>query len=233
MKKAIVFDMDGVIFDTEEIYERAWIKTARKFKMKNFEEFICSFRGATIKDIKKFIDENYSGTVSSDECIKYFKRKCTNKIIMKWLPLKPGVRELLKYLKKNNYTIALATSNSSKVTKLFLNMTRLQHYFDAVVTGNMVEKGKPAPDIYIRACMEIGVNPKECIAIEDSFNGVRSAHNAGMNVIMVPDKIMPTKEIEVLIYGEFKSLIDVKKFLEESVIEVDRSMYGFMGMRPQ
>lgn len=224
MLNSVIFDMDGVLFDTEKIYDKAWMMTARKFGLKNLEELICNFRGTTVSDVKKIIDKSYNDTVLSEKCIKYFRKKCTETIIMHGLPLKPGVREILKYLKESNFRIALATSNSRKVTKLFLMMSRLANYFDTIITGDMVEKGKPAPDIYVRACMEIGRSPEECIVIEDSFNGIKAAYSAKIKVVMVPDQVMPTAEINKLLFTTCESLFGVKNIIEENINEIKTLM---------
>lgn len=95
----------------------------------------------------------------------------------------------------------------------YLKEVNILEYFSVIVTGDMIEKGKPEPDIYLRACKEVDKEPKNCIAIEDSFNGIKSAYRANMNVIMVPDVVQPTEEISKMLYKKLDTLLDVKEFL--------------------
>lgn len=215
MIKSIVFDMDGVLFDTEKVCGEAWKSVGRKLNIKNIEYLISSCRGINEEDTKKFIEKNYEGKVSGDECMMLFKESCKDIVQKSGVPVKTGVYELLEYLKENNYNIALATSTNRETVIGYLKEVKIFKYFNAIITGDMIEKGKPEPDIYLRACKEIEKNPEDCIAIEDSFNGIKSAYRAGMKVIMVPDLLQPTEEIKKLLFKKFNSLFDVKKFLEE------------------
>ena len=131
-------------------------------------------------------------------------------------PVKEGVREILEYLKENGYIIGMASSSSKESVMGHLKETGLEKYFRAVITGDMVEHSKPDPDIYLKACEELGVTPTNVVAIEDSHNGVRSAYRAGMKPVMVPDLIEPTPEIEAMLYGKFYSLLDVLDYMKNN-----------------
>ena len=129
------------------------------------------------------------------------------------LPLKPGIRELLEYLKENDYKIGLASSTREAVVSQQLIDAGLRPYFDNLTCGDMLKKSKPEPDIYLMACEKLEVLPEEAIAIEDSFNGIRSAYRAGMFPIMVPDLLQPDDEMRELSGKIFEDLFKVKDWL--------------------
>ena len=130
--------------------------------------------------------------------------------------MKTGVREILNFLQEAGYKIGLASSTKYESVIHHLETTGIREYFSVIVTGNMVEHSKPQPDIYLLACEKLGVKPDEAYAIEDSPNGIRAAHRAGMKPIMVPDMIKPDEEMKELSYQIFENLIEVKDFLAKT-----------------
>jgi HAD superfamily hydrolase (TIGR01509 family) len=125
------------------------------------------------------------------------------------LPLKKGVKELLAYGKAQGYKMAVATSSSREYAMGNLIRAGIDPYFDSVICGDMVKKAKPDPEIYQKACESLGIQPEYCMAFEDAPGGILSAHQAGMQVIMVPDLVQPTEEIRKLTYRVCDSLADV------------------------
>ena len=130
------------------------------------------------------------------------------------VPVKAGVRELLAFLRESGISVALATSTARPLAEKYLRQTEIIGYFDQIVTGDMVKNGKPAPDIYLMACEMLGTAPAEAIAVEDSYNGIRSAHAAGMIPVMVPDLLVPTAEMQALSGAILPSLTDVIDWLK-------------------
>ena len=126
--------------------------------------------------------------------------------------MKPGVRELLDWLKENGWTVGLASSTRRSSVLNHLEQAGIRDYFSTVITGDMVEHSKPQPDIYLMACRELGADPTEAYAIEDSPNGIRSAHAAGMFPLMVPDMIAPDEEMRRLSSCIFKDLFEVLEY---------------------
>ena len=129
------------------------------------------------------------------------------------LPIKTGVREILAFLKENGWNIGLASSSRYESVMNHLKRAEIADYFSVVVTGDMVEHSKPQPDIYLLACEKLGVRPEAAYAIEDSPNGIRAAHAAGMKPLMVPDMIEPDQEMQRLSFWIGKDLLEVKNFL--------------------
>ena len=130
------------------------------------------------------------------------------------MPEKPGLRALLSWLRDSAVKTAIATSSERRFVDFYMAHADLEHPFDAIVTGDQVARSKPEPDIFLRAAAELGVSPADCVALEDSYNGIKAAHAAGMRPVMVPDLLPPTPEVERLLYRRVDSLNDVIPILE-------------------
>lgn len=217
MIESVVFDMDGVLFDTERVCSLVWSQVGKEIGLKDIDYAITACVGLNSRDTKEVFLKQYG----SDFDYEDFRERSNllfHKIIeSEGLPMKPGVVELLHFLQDSNYKIALASSTNKTNVLKYLESAGIAHYFQAVVTGDMVTKGKPDPEIYLKACGELGSSPECCIAVEDSPNGLKSAFGAGMKPVMVPDLIQPDGEIKKLLYGKFDSLLEVKDFLDNRV----------------
>lgn len=130
------------------------------------------------------------------------------------LPVKKGVRELLEYLKEKQIKTAIASSTKGPLVRKHLERTGLSGYFQEIVSGDMVEKSKPEPDIYLKACEAVGVLPENAMGIEDSFNGIRAVAAAGMTAVMVPDMVQPDEEIRQIYDYCVQDLLEVKELIE-------------------
>lgn len=214
--KAVIFDMDGVIFDSERCVVECWKVVAEKYKIPNIEPVLMKCLGVTYEESKKIFLENYGDDFPYDAWKKERSDLYHERYDGGRLPLKPGIKELLAYLREHGYKIGLASSTREAIVSRQLVDAGLREYFDNLTSGDMLERSKPEPDIYLMACEKLGVKPEEAIAIEDSYNGVRSAYRAGMFPIMVPDLVEPDGEMETLAGRIFDNLIDVKKWLEET-----------------
>lgn len=213
--KAVVFDMDGVIFDSERKVVECWKVVAEKYGIKDIEKLCRMCLGTNSAETKRIALEFYGGDFPYDEykseaSALYFERYSDGR-----LPMKPYVKELLEYLKSRGLKIALASSTRSAVVLSQLENAGILPYFDKVVCGDMVSHSKPHPEIFLKACEELCVAPESAIAIEDSYNGIRAAHAAGMRPIMVPDMAEPTEEMEKLAEAILPSLNEVIGYLEK------------------
>ncbi|MBE5858429.1 MAG: HAD family phosphatase [Lachnospiraceae bacterium] len=192
---AVVFDMDGVIFDSERAVMNCWLKLADKYGIKNIEKPYLACTGTTVQKTKQIMLEAYGDDFPYDEYAKEASRMYHEKYDGGRLPMKSGVLEILDFLKNNGKKIALASSTGRQTVINQLRDAKILDYFDEVITGDMVSKSKPEPDIFLLACEKIGVEPNRAYAIEDSYNGIRAAFRGGLRPIMVPDLLPADQEM--------------------------------------
>ena len=212
--QAVVFDMDGVIFDTERLVIEFWKEVAKKHNIPNVEHTCIQCLGTNRVRTREIFLENYGADFPYDP----YRTEVTELFNTHYkgvpLPTKPGVRELLSYLQEQDIKVGLASSTAQHLVRDEIGTAGLLPYFQTLVCGDMVEHSKPAPDIFLKACEILNADPTKSIAIEDSFNGIRSAHCAGMTPIMVPDQVQPTDEIRALAFHVMPSLLDVLNWLK-------------------
>lgn len=214
MINSVIFDMDGILFDSERIYTKAWFRVGERMRLHDIDGSVTYCIGRNIRDTRSFLLDKYGPEFP---CLQFSEdiREAFQEIVAEeGLPLKTGVHELLSWLKDSSTKLGLATSTSRKSAMAHLEGADLTRYFPVIVTGDMIQNGKPDPEIYLQACQKLGVLPGDTYAIEDSPNGIKSAHAAGLRVIMVPDLISPTPEIEKLLLEKFDTLLDVKAYFE-------------------
>ncbi len=211
--KAIIFDKDGTLHDTEKVYLRAWKAAAEEFGgISDIEDTVRDCTGTTIPWIAEYWKKKYPDIPFED----YLPRRQFHYfgILEKGVPVKEGAHEVLSYLKVHGYRIGMATSTPYATVKEHLERTGMTDYFDAIVTGDMIENGKPAPDIYLLAARRLGVEPADCIGVEDSTNGILSIHAAGMRPVMIPDLVEPTPEVEALVWRKLTGISELIPLLE-------------------
>lgn len=214
MIRGVVFDMDGVLFDTERISRDSWIFTAERWGIQGIEEVYVRVIGVNHHDGVDILHDAYGADFDCERFMEDCHLKMEEMLEKDGIPVKAGVRELLSYLKTNHYPVAICSSTSVPVILDHLKVTGLAEYFDQIVGGNMVKHSKPQPDIYLKACEVLGQKPEECLAIEDSPNGIRAASRAGLIPVMVPDLVAPTEELRQLSFRIEKDLLKVKAWLE-------------------
>ena len=193
--EAVVFDMDGVIFDSERAVMNCWLELAQKYDIKDIEKPYFACVGTTMTRTREIMLETYGEDFPYDEYARESSLMYHEKYDGGKLPMKPGVMELLSYLKGKGKKIALASSTRRETVTNQLRWAEIIDYFDVIICGDMVARSKPAPDIFIKACQELGVSPESTYAIEDSYNGIRAAHAGQLRPIMVPDLLEANDEM--------------------------------------
>lgn len=214
--RTVIFDMDGVLFDTEKLCQDSWIAVAEERGLPGMEEIFPRCIGLNANDSRQVVLGAYGQDFGYDDFRKRASEWFWEYIENNGLPMKPGVNELLRWLKENGWTVGLASSTRGESVRKCLERAGIRDYFEEVVTGDMVEHSKPLPDIYLLACSRLGAEPAESYAIEDSPNGIRSAHAAGMHPLMVPDMIAADEEMKRLSEKIFNDLGGVLEFFRES-----------------
>lgn len=214
--KAVIFDMDGVIIDSEWLVADCWKMIGQKYGIKDVEELCKKCLGlnkeATIKVFLEHYGSGFPYERYKKEMADLFHQRAGTE-----LTLKPGAKELLLWLRQKGYRIGLATSTRESVAKPELERLEVLSFFDEVVCGDMLKKSKPEPDIYLMACDRLHIPSEESYAIEDSYNGIRAAYSANMKAIMVPDMIPPNEEMREKSTVILENLIEVKKWMEKNV----------------
>lgn len=215
--EAVVFDMDGVLFDTERVYTEAWYEVGGNHNMKDLDEVVLHCVGLNHTDARNYFKEKYGQDFPVEQFTNETSKRFQELIEENGLPIKPGVLEMLKYLKDKGIKTAVASSSKRENIERHLSEAGFLKYFQYLIGGDMVEHGKPHPDIYSKACKGLGVLPGHAIAVEDSPNGIRSASGAGIKTIMIPDLIEPTSEIEALLYNKFDNMHQMHEFFKDNI----------------
>lgn len=215
MIKGLISDMDGVILDSEKLYVRFWCEAGQlcgyPFERRHALGIRSMARPYAIERLQGWFGADFDYDKVRDKRVELMDAY----VAAHGIEAKPGARELLSYLKENDYRVALATATAKPLAERYLERLDLLKYFDVIASARMVALGKPAPDIYIYAAEQLGLQPSECIALEDSPNGIRSAHAAGCRTVMVPDLDAPTGEVKPLLYAVADGLGDVIRLLQK------------------
>ena len=221
MVSGIIFDMDGVLIDSERQSNEGWLWAAGQLGVDMPMWLIDSFKGAPAELCCKFFDDYYKGVIDYWEA-KELRTQHVYKIReTEGIPVKKGVKDIFEYIRNNGLKCAVATSTRRESAEKTLHEIGVWDYLDAVVYGDEVERGKPEPDIFLRAAKAIGVNPSEAVVVEDSINGIKAGYAAGMRVVHIPDTIAIDDDIRKLTYmvcDDLNGLIDVVESINKPVI---------------
>ena len=221
MVSGIIFDMDGILIDSERQSNEGWLWAAGQLGVDMPMWLIDSFKGAPAELCCKFFDDYYKGVIDYWEA-KELRTQHVYKIReTEGIPVKNGVKDIFEYIRNNGLKCAVATSTRRESAEKTLHEIGVWDYLDAVVYGDEVEHGKPEPDIFLRAAKAIGGNPSEAVVVEDSINGIKAGYAADMRVVHIPDTIAIDDDIRKLTYmvcADLNGLIDVVESINKPVI---------------
>ena len=208
--KGAIFDMDGLLFDTENIYQEIWNELAAENGVTLGADFVGDICGTSGAHMCRVIEKHYGvadGSIIMEECMKRVRQK-----LKVHVPKKAGAERIVKAFCDKDIRLAVASSSYPEQIESNLKLAGMRGYFDVVVSGKEVKHGKPAPDIFLLAAERIGCTPETCYVFEDSENGIRAGKAAGCTAIMIPDVLAPSEKIKKLVDGIYESL---DEFVEE------------------
>ena len=214
MIKAVLFDMDGTLIDTEKYYRKFWPIAMAEFGYHMTDEQVLSMRSLGRPFAPARLKEWFG------EELDYYAIRARRTEIMEecldqvGIQLKLGAVEILEELRRRGILAAVATATPLERTEKYLNLTGIRPYFSKIISATQVKEGKPSPDIYLYACEQLGLAPKDCMAVEDAPNGILAAYRAGLRVVMVPDQTAPSDEDRKYLYKSVDRLDQLTTCLE-------------------
>ncbi|QUM89198.1 HAD family phosphatase [Moritella sp. 36] len=214
--QAAIFDMDGLLLDTERVCKGIFEEACASLSIPFLENVYLDIIGRNSQGIEKVIRAGYGSDLDYPVLHDAWRIRYNAVVKHQAIPVKDGVVELLTWLKNNNIPTAVATSTQQDVATIKLKLAGLDHFFDNLTTGCEVKNGKPDPEIYLLAAGRLNIHPEQCLAFEDSNNGVLSAVSANMQTFQIPDLVQPSAEVLTLGHTVSASLLDVLKILKQS-----------------
>lgn len=212
--KAVIFDMDGVLIDTERISFNAFKEVLSGYNYEMSEAFYLTMIGRNIKSIKELMMDEYGSEFPFEEVYEKKVKIAVDTIERDGVIVKPGVHEIVNYLRENNFKIAVATSTRRERAHYLLEQVGIKDKVNYIICGDQVENSKPDPEIFLKAAKGLGIAPENCMVIEDSDAGILAASRAGMIGINIPDMKMPDENMKKLAFKICSNLLEVKTYLE-------------------
>lgn len=214
MIKAIIFDMDGLMIDSERVTFECYQEILKGMDLTMDEEFYKTLLGKPLKGIYQRFYDVYGNDFPIEDVIKDVHALMAKRFETEGVPIKTGLKSLLEYLKENNYKTIVATSSNRDRVDTILSQAQITDYFDDSICGDEVTKGKPNPEVFLKSCQKLDVNVDEAIVLEDSEAGIQASYDAGIKVICIPDMKYPEKQYEEKTFKILKDLNDVTEYLK-------------------
>jgi HAD superfamily hydrolase (TIGR01509 family) len=215
MLEAVIFDSDGLLFDSERIVQIAWNVAGNRLGYGNIGEQIVHTLGCNRVWREAYFRKIYGEDFPAETFQAYNREAFYEYVQAHGIPTKPGVQTLLEFLKEKKIPMAVATSASRDYAQGNLERAGLLPYFQGLLCGDMVTKGKPDPEIYLKSCQMIGADPQRCLALEDAPKGLESAHRAGLKTIMIPDMLPYTEAYAPYVTAHFPRLDAAIPFISQ------------------
>ncbi len=212
---AVILDMDGLMLDTERLARIAWDRAMADWGHTIPDEVYYRLIGRTVRDVGELLREALAADLPFEEIAERKRQYIDEEIARHGIPVKPGVFELLDWIEQVGLKKATATSTFREVAMRKLTLAGLQDRFDAIVCGDDVRRGKPAPDIFLAAASRLEAPASQCVVLEDSEPGIEAAQAAGMTALLVPDLKPPPEPAAARAYRVFPSLFEARAFLAD------------------
>lgn len=196
--QAVIFDIDGLMLDTEAISKRSWGSVMAPAGYALTDEVYHQMIGRTEADVRHLLADVFGSQFPFDEMYHRREDRFHELVTNEGIPLKPGLLDLLAFVEAEKLGKAVASSTYAKLAELKLTIAGIRQHFQIIVTGDQVRRGKPAPDLFLEAARQLGIAPAACVVLEDSQAGIRAAHAAGMRSVLVPDMQPPGDEVRAL-----------------------------------
>lgn len=216
MKKGAIFDQDGLMFDTEAIFGLAWAEAAERLGVVIPEGFHAAVSGSSGEGMKRIIRDWIPGVDSG--ALMSLVLQISYGMQSRSLPEKPGLHEILGFFRSRGVKLAVASSSHRAPIERNLEKSGVRPYFEAVISGEELSRGKPDPEAFLTAAARLGLPPEDCYVFEDSFNGVRAGHAAGCCTIMIPDLIPPDEEIAKCYDACFPDLLTALEEIKKGTV---------------
>ena len=213
--KAVLFDMDGLMFDTETLALRAWDYAGKQMGFSPDPEMTLKITGINGADARKVVETYLGSNIDHKQIFRLMEQYYNFTFQHEGIPIKEGLGELLDYLRRREIPAAVATSSGRNRTERNLELAGVSGFFGAIVCGNEVARGKPHGDIYLNAANLLGKDTKECLVLEDSPNGIKAGIDAGCVTIAIPDICVLSEELLGRCAAVLPNLREVVKFLEQ------------------
>ena len=214
MLELVIFDMDGLMIDSERVTFECYQERLKDMNLTMDEEFYKTLLGKPIKGIYQRFYDVYGNDFPIENVIQDVHQLMAERFETEGVPVKKGLVELLHYLNDNNYkTIVATSSNRDRVDKI-LAQAKITEFFDDSICGDEVTKGKPNPEVFLKSCQKLGVNVDEAIVLEDSEAGIQASYDANIKVICIPDMKYPEKQYEEKTFKILKDLTEVTAYLK-------------------
>lgn len=216
MKKGAIFDMDGLLTDTERWYAVSWRETAKAFGQEwvpDFDKYVAGTSGESMLTVIRTHFPSVDAQAFMEYCIQQAYRLGEEN-----LREMPGATEIIRFFRERGVKLALASSSPGDVIQRYLRKLALEPFFDAIANGFEVARGKPAPDIFLLAAERIDCAPEDCYVFEDGVNGCLAGIAAGCATVMIPDLFQPTEELRERCAGIFASLTEAREAIANGTL---------------
>ena len=213
MVEGVIFDMDGLMFDTEPLWTDAWYIVLPEFGIPEVPPALPDAMRGSSGETSYRIMRSFIGEDADAPAIWARMKEEVHKMLERGVVKKPGLDELLAFLAEHDVPMAIASSSPHTIIEMDLNNAGVRDYFTFIVSGEDVDRPKPDPQVFLVSAERMGTDPAKTLVLEDSLNGVRAGATGGFITVMVPDMIAPTDEIRALYTRECKDLLEVRDLL--------------------